>query len=175
VIRWWGPGLLIVGLWACSKPSDDKMPGPASAAQSATATPSATPAPSAGVVSTWHGSYKSTAATLYVPPNWKGTHWSATETAAGIGDGTIALTVEPSTGRVTGTLEGALGPASIEGSLANGSLSARLRRKDPSDRGFEGSLIGSLGADHGEGTMNLALAEANAARTATFTLTPGGR
>jgi hypothetical protein len=172
-------GVLVICLCACGKSRGDPTPEGTSAsawaAPSVTATTPAASASSTGAVASWHGSYKSTAGTLYVPPNWKGTRWSATETGAGVGDGTIALTVDSASGRVTGTLEGALGPASIEGSAGDGRLSARIRRKDPSDRGFEGSLIGALSADHGEGTMNVALAEANALRTAAFTLSPGSR
>jgi hypothetical protein len=101
-------------------------------------------------------------------------HWNVKESAAGIGEGTIALTVDPVNGRVFGTLEGPLGPATVDGFAADRKLTASIARKDPTDQGFTGTLIGSLGGDRAGGTMNVSLAEASAIRTATFDLSPDG-
>ena len=51
-------------------------------------------------------------------------------------------------------------------------VTATIARTDPSDRGFTGTLVGLIGADHVDGTMNVSLAEADAIRTATFALSP---
>jgi hypothetical protein len=140
-----------------------------------------TSAPAAALASTtgstsahatgWHGTYKSTAGEVYVPPDWKNVHWTVKESPAGIGEGAIALSVDAATGRTVGTLEGPLGPATIDGFVANGKLTATIARKDPTDQGFTGTLVGVL-AEHCEGTMNLSPAEANAVRTVTFALAP---
>jgi hypothetical protein len=61
----------------------------------------------------------------------------------------------------------------VDGVVTEGTLAATLRRKDPSDQGFTGTLLGSVASDHVEGTMNVSLGLASALRTATFTLTPG--
>ncbi|MDP9001988.1 MAG: hypothetical protein M3O46_17985 [Myxococcota bacterium] len=124
--------------------------------------------------SAWRGSYKSAAGALYVPPDWKNVHWNVKDDGAGIGEGIIALHIDPLSGRVLGTVEGPLGPAVLEGLAADGKLTASIARKDPADQGFKGTLVGAIADDHAEGTMNVSPAEANAIRTATFMLVPDG-
>jgi hypothetical protein len=67
-----------------------------------------------------------------------------------------------------------LGPAVIEGVVADGKLSAAVRRKDPTDRGFTGTMLGQLTADRVEGTLDVSLGTASVLRTATFALTLSG-
>ncbi len=144
-----------------------------------TASSSATttaPAPAAsGAAALWRGTYKSAAATMTVAPAWKKGHWSGPASNAGLGEGTVAIDVDPTTHRVTGTLDGPLGPATIDGVADEGKLTASIARKDPSDRGFTGTLVATVTADHVEGTMNVAPGQAGELRTATFTLSPAGR
>jgi hypothetical protein len=137
-----------------------------SSASSAPKTPPAT--------RSWGGTYKSAAATLTAPPDGKKTHWSDTQSTAGIGDGALALMVDGATGHVSGTVDGPLGPATVDGVVTDGNLAATLRRKDPTDQGFTGTVLGSIASDHLEGTMNVSVGLASALRTATFTLTPSG-
>lgn len=163
---------------ACSKGSTEAPPAPPASAPvaSSSAAPSAlsaAPSASAGVSSSWHGTYKSAAATLTVAPDWKKVHWSDTQSTDGVGDGTLTLAVDGATGHATGALEGPLGPATIDGVVADGKLAAAVRRKDPTDHGFTGTLLGSVSGDHAEGTMNVSLGSASALRTATFVLSPG--
>jgi hypothetical protein len=120
----------------------------------------------------WRGSYTSTAGGLYIPPDWKDVHWRVKETTGGIGEGAIALRVDPANGRVLGALEGPLGPATIDGLVSEGKLTATVARKDPADEGFTGTIVGSLAEGGVEGTMNVSLAAASAIRTATFSLSP---
>jgi hypothetical protein len=163
--------------FSCSKQRGDTQLQATSASIDAqeTSAPAAPLATTTGSTSThatgWHGTYKSTAGEVYVPPDWKNVHWAVKESPAGIGEGAIAITVDGATGRIVGTLEGPLGPAMIEGFVANGKLTATIVRKDSSDQGFTGTLVGVLG-ERGEGTMNLSTAEANAVRTVTFALSP---
>jgi hypothetical protein len=163
----------------CSKGSADATapsapPGSASATVSAGGPGSAAPAAStaasgaAGKATSWRGTYKSAATDLTRPP---GVSWKVPESTAGVGDGTIALTVEP-TGRVQGTIDGALGPATVDGLAAEGKITANVARKEPSDQGFTGTLYATQDANGVRGTMNLAPAIATAARTASFELAP---
>ena len=164
--------LLAVG---CSKPSG---PSPAEQAPSASTTTapsvasvaSATPAP-ATAPKAWHGTYKSAAASLDVPADFAKT-WAHTDRGGGTGDGAISLTIDGATARATGTLVGPLGPAVVAGDVAGGTLTASVRRKDPTDRGFTGTLRATVTADRIDGTMTLASAEGAMQRTATVTLTP---
>jgi hypothetical protein len=174
--------LLLSGVVACDKPSGDATHPPASpsasvsvGASSATTSPGTSTTPtSPAATQSWRGTYKSAASTLTVPPDWKKTHWSDTQTTAGIGDGALALTVDGATGHVSGTVDGPLGPATVDGVVSDGKLAATLRRKDPTDQGFTGTVLGSIASDHVEGTMSVTLGLASALRTATFTLTPAG-
>jgi len=171
--------VLLATLAGCSKPSADATLAPASAsapaassaAPSAAASASARP-PAATASRSWRGTYKSAAATMNVPPDWKKVHWSDPQNTEGIGDGALTLAVDGATGHVTGTLDGPLGPATLDGVVSDGQLSATVRRKDPNDKGFTGTALGTVGGDHVEGTMNVSLGLASAVRTATFTLAP---
>lgn len=166
--------LLLVG--ACGKSSGPEPAGSvaaplASSAPVASATPSATASTAHGTARAMHGSYKTAAAALAVTPQWSKMHYGLPESSAGVGDGTMTLQIDAA-GRVTGTLDGSLGAAVLEGTLAGDQLSASIKRKDPTDRGFAGTLLGTVAADHTTGTMTVASAEGGLARTGTFTLSP---
>ncbi len=118
----------------------------------------------------WRGTYTSAAGTVYVPPDWKNVRWKGADTSSGLGQGSMSLAIDGASGRVTGTLEGPLGPATIVGLALGNRLTATVTRKDPTDQGFVGTLVGNLGSAQAEGTMNVALWDASALRTATFTL-----
>jgi hypothetical protein len=62
----------------------------------------------------------------------------------------------------------------LTGLAAEGKVTATIARKDPKDRGFAGTMIGTLGIDKGEGTMNVSLPEGGAIRAATFVLASRG-
>jgi hypothetical protein len=119
----------------------------------------------------WAGSYASEAGALSLPPEIKAT-WKPTEIPSGLGDGTLAFTVDRANGQTVGTLEGPLGPATLAGVARDGKVSATVARKDPRDHGFVGTLVGTLGHDRGDGTMKLSPAEGGAIRSATFTVAP---
>ena len=171
--------MLLVLAWACSKSrAEGSSPTPAASSGIATVMPVPAPVQSAAnatsTTGAWRGTYTSSPATLYSPPDWKDVHWKVKETSAGIGEGEIAIQVEPATGRIVGTLGGPLGPASIRGLGADGKLTATVARKDPSDEGFAGTIVGVISNDRVDGTMYVSLGEANAIRTATFTMSPEG-
>ena len=126
----------------------------------------------AGAATTLSGTYKSEPAALYIPtaPDWKGVRWTVKETPLGIGEGPITLTINAATGRVTGAIDGPLGPGVIDGFARDGTLTATVARKDPSDRGFVGTLMASVESGRADGTMSLSLSEASAIRQASFAL-----
>lgn len=171
--------ILTAGLaFACGKSHGDAPMVGAPSASSKTDSSLTAPLPTVAVAPrttpTWRGAYRSSAATLYIPAAWKDVHWKVKETAAGIGEGSIALQINPSSGRVLGTLDGPLGPAVIDGLSSSGVLTASIARKDPSDGGFTGTIAASISAERIEGTLHVALSDANALRTATFTMSPDG-
>jgi hypothetical protein len=148
-----------------SVPSSPSAAGSRDAALPASASESAT-------ASRWTGSYKSEAATVYVPADWKNVRWRVAETDAGVGEGTITLQIERASGRVRGTLDGPLGPALLDGLASQGDLTATMVRKDPSDRGFTGTLLAMMADGHVQGTLSASLGEASAVRKAAFALSP---
>ncbi len=162
-------------LTACSKGSTaESQPGSASASVPAsTSSPPAASAPSAVVGPTglagWKGGYKSVPGTIVLPKDVK---WKVPETTAGVGEGTIALTVDRATGRVQGKIDGVLGPATVDGVAADGKITATVSRQDPTDHGFTGTLSGDLGDAATPGSMNVSLADVSAVRNATFELLP---
>jgi len=180
-------------VWACSRPhaegdvTDDAATGSpgrgaengSSAAvavdavgRAADGAGAARPVGHAAGAANWRGSYKSTSGELYIPPEWKNVHWNVKESAAGLGEGAMTLTIDLASGRAVGSLDGPLGPAIVDGFVSEGRLTATIARKEPTDQGFIGTLIGSIGGDRAEGTMNLSGAEASAVRKATFALAP---
>jgi hypothetical protein len=116
----------------------------------------------AAAAATYAGKYTLTAGTMYVPSekDWASVKFKNDETKF-LGDGELTLTVEPS-GRVFGGTEaGPLGASILEGRQENGTVAARLRRKDPTDEGLTGTLLGNVAGDIFTGTLQLA--EGNAA------------
>jgi hypothetical protein len=171
--------LAAVAAFACGKShtgeaTSPKEGPPVPAASSGVSASDATPPSASGTAaaahSSWAGTYKSSAGTLYIPPEWKNVRWSGADSQAGLGEGAMTLEIDAANGRVLGTLEGPLGPAIVDGVVLDGKLTASIVRKMPSDHGFSGTLLGSVERDVTEGSMNLSSAEANAIRSATFTL-----
>jgi|HubBroStandDraft_4_1064222.scaffolds.fasta_scaffold500122_2 hypothetical protein len=158
-------------------PSSSSASASASATGSAPATGSAAASPGAPVATAarptgpmgWKGGYKSAPGVIVLP---KDVSWKIPETTAGVGEGTIALTVDPATGRLQGKIDGVLGPATMDGLASDGKIAATISRADPADHGFTGTLTGDLGDASARGTMNLALADVSAVRSATFELSP---
>jgi hypothetical protein len=153
------------GVTVEARGADAGAPGPSSAPSDNT---KATAAPAAVA---WHGSYESTPGSLFIAPELKGVKWVVPPSDAGLGAGAITITVDPKTGRVTGSVEGPLGPATVDGFADGATLSGTVSRKDPTDRGFTGTLDATEGDGGVSGTLHVALAEVSAVRTASFHLT----
>jgi hypothetical protein len=168
--------LVLVCAAACGRSSSSEglaSSAGAGASQSAGIAPSAPSAPAASSAAasghrSWHGSYSSAVGALNLPPERAKGRPADADPSAGVGAGTLALTDDG--GRVTGTIDGVLGPAVVDGVIAGDQLSATVVRKDPTDRGFAGMLAGKVSGDHGDGTMTLSSGQASSIRTATFTL-----
>jgi hypothetical protein len=159
---------------ACAKGSAGESPAPPASAPPADSNvpaAKAAPAPAASTTGTtaWKGGYKSVEGTFLLPKEVK---WKVPESNAGLGDGSMTLAVDRATGRVQGILDGALGPATIDGVAGGGKLTATVSRVDPSDHGFTGTLQGALGEATAQGTMNMTQADVTAVRNATFELAP---
>lgn len=174
-------GVTLLLACACGRGSQDGAVGPAaavvassSAAPVASAPPSASVAAASAAPQAWHGKYTTTPGSLVVPKDWAKTHWSSSDTTAGVGDGTMQLAVDPATHRVTGTLDGAIGAAVVEGVVGADGVTASVRRKDPTDKGLAGTLVATASADKITGTLTLATGDGATLRSGAFTLTPGG-
>jgi hypothetical protein len=109
------------------------------------------------------------AGTITVPDGgeWSYVKWRGDESKDGLGEGTLALEITGN--QVTGTLEGPLGPATVRGMVDGTAVTATIERKTASDKGFSGTLLGTLGATL-EGSMNLSVHDAHIIRVAKFSL-----
>lgn len=168
--------MLLAGACGKSSGQDTTVVSPSASAPASSAPVASASAAASGSASTvasrsLRGTYKTAPGSLAVTPDWTKTRFAGHESTAGLGEGAMTVQVDGS-GRVTGTLDGALGAAVLEGTVAGDQMTAAIRRKDPSDRGFAGTLIGTLAADKATGTMSLASAEGGVVRTGTFTLSP---
>ena len=116
------------------------------------------------------GTYKATAGTLYVPEekDWKGFRFRGEDAGTGLGDGTFTMKIKEG-GRVEGEGDGPFGKFILSGVLADNTVTANIFRKDPTDGGFTGFLIGTKKGEVFEGTMKLSAGLANVLRDATFT------
>jgi hypothetical protein len=141
----------------------------ASSAASTVAPTAASAAPAASVA--WEGTYKSTVGSLYIPAELK-VRWKPAENTTGLGEGSIAISVDSATGRMRGSLDGPLGPAWIQGYLSEGKLAGTIVRSDPSDHGFTGTLEGEVSGGRAKGALHVTLSQASAIRTASFELSP---
>jgi hypothetical protein len=161
-------GLLLA---ACSK-TGDGAPAPAASAQPAASVsaPVASAAPAVPTPVSWTGHYSATPGPFYVPDGgeWAGVHFRGEDASVGLGEGTLSATVDPG-GRVTGTLEGPLGPLLVTGLVAGKAFSAELTPKEPAT-GFTGAATGAIEGDKITGTMRLSLPTGNVIRMASFTL-----
>jgi hypothetical protein len=168
---WW---VALGALAACSKPAAESRPDAGTAPVASAVVAQAAPVEVKTATVAWTGKYMSTAGSLYIPEDWKSVHWNVPDSAAGLGEGTLNVLVDGATGRVSGTLAGPLGPATLAGVASDGKISATVAREDASDRGFAGTLQGTLTGDHAEGTIQVSLAEVSAVRSATFSLSKSG-
>ena len=150
---------------------------PAAASASASGSASAAAAPTgstgaapAGSPASYTGTYKATAGSLYVPEekDWKGFRFRGEDAGDGLGDGTLTITIKGD-GRVLGEGDGALGKFTLSGVATETGFSANIYRKDPTDGGFTGFLVGTRKESGLDGSMKLSLAHANVLREATFT------
>ncbi len=176
--RWMAMAIAALGAVGCGKKDAPPNPEPhasASTTQAASAAPSAAassapPASAKAGGGVFKGKYAIKPAAMYVPADkdWANVKWKNEETTH-VGEGQLSLEID-SLGRVTGTTEnvGALGSAIIEGTSDGKTVAGTLRRKDASDEGLTGTLVGTITADAIEGTMRLSNATANAVREATF-------
>lgn len=136
------------------------------------ATPEASAPPPAPPATSFHGTYEAEARPIYVPDasDWEHTKWRGDDASDGLGKGDLTLDVDPETHAVTGKLLAPLGPAVIEGEEKDSKITATIRREDPSDLGFTGTLEATLKGDSIEGTARVAQADARLIREAKLTL-----
>lgn len=159
-------------LGACKGESNQAAPV-ASGSASASAVASASAAPV--VPKDFAGTYTATAGTLYVPDAeaWKGFKFRGDDAGAlGEGEGAIAFTIDPDGGSLTGSLEGPLGPATLNGVARDGALSFNVAPREKTDMAFSGTGTGTLDGGTASGELHVSSWRANVLRDATFQATP---
>ncbi len=157
-------------LGACGRSSTESAPqASASAPPAASVAPASVPSARTQSLS---GSYKTSPGAVAVGSAFPKARWASAESSAGVGEGKIAMVIDEATGRVHGTMDGAVGAAVLDGVLAGHELTTSVRRKDPTDRGLTGTLSGSWTDGRVAGTLSLASAEGGLVRTGTFSLAP---
>jgi len=114
------------------------------------------------------GSYVASPGTLFVPDAeaWSGVKFRG-EDAGALGEGSLSFTLEADGGALAGELEGPLGPATLAGSAAEGSLSFHVTPRD-GDLAFSGTGTGSLDGGSAEGEIHVSSWRGNVLRQATF-------
>jgi hypothetical protein len=132
------------------------------------ARPSATSRPA--TIDAWSGHYAAAPGSFSVPDGgeWAGVRFRGEDAGDGLGEGTLSVSVDPA-GRVTGTLEGPLGPARLTGELLANAFSAAVSPSDPG-HGFAGTAVGTLAGDRIAGTIRLSMPTGNVLRAASFAL-----
>ena len=165
----------------CTKPTPDGASG-ATSASAAPSAPSAVPSGSAAPLASasgssgsgsgvkaaaYEGKYTTTAVTTITLP--EGVKWKGEEGPEGIGEGKVTLDIGEG-GRVTGTVDGVLGTALVEGLVEGDTFAATFRRKDATDNGFYGTLGGKIAGDKIEGTLAASRGNAGLVREGKFSL-----
>jgi hypothetical protein len=170
--------LVLVGAAGCKKSElteeDRAAKATAAAAAEAGTTAATTDAgqeagTSAAAPKSYAGKYTVSAGSMYVPENkdWASVKFKNDESKM-LGEGELTIAVDGS-GRVSGGSEaGPLGACVLDGTSDGTTLTATVRRKDPSDEGLTGTLQAKVAGDAIEGTMNLAESNAAVVRFARF-------
>jgi hypothetical protein len=145
-------------------------PGPAA---SATASVSATPSaarPSEGR-SDFEGNYEVKKAEIELAPGVRVSTWKKDAGDVATGTGKIGLVLHAG-GRVSGTLDGPLGPATLRGEHSDATVSATITPDDPTREGsFEGTLWGTKEGETIAFQLSATTADAALVRTARGKLT----
>lgn len=156
---------------ACKK--DPPKPAGEGATSASVAVDAAPPAPK-GPSGTYKGEYTTKASSLYVPEgkDWEKVTWRGEDEKAGIGKGTIELSLGED-GRISGSTskDGAIGETVISGTIEDGGVTATIHRKDEKDDGLSGTLEGKLAGDTIDATLKLASASAHLIREGSFKAT----
>ena len=170
--------VLVVYTCACTRadPPGNKNPVAVASAVPVASASVASPPPvasaPAGSAAAFAGKYDSKAGTLYLPdsPEMKRVKWRGDESKDGLGPGELTLDIDAD-GRVHGEASGALGAMIVEGHAEGDHVGASLRRKDPTDGGFTGTLEGTRNAGTLGGELQVTGFDASVFRVAKFQLT----
>lgn len=177
-----GLAIAALAIVACSK-KDPGQASPVANAENSTESTAATAPAKAGEpaaakdapresAATFAGTYTVTVGKMYVPddPEFKSVKFKNDETKH-LGEGKLTLAIDPS-GRISGVSDGGpLGDAVFEGAREGDRVTAQIARKDASDEGLTGTLVGTREGDVVQGTMKLSEWNAAVVREATFRAT----
>jgi hypothetical protein len=160
--------LVVVACKHDDAPGADSGAAPApSASASSSATSAKASVPTGPQV--FAGSYTATAGTLFVPDaaDWSHVKFRGDDAGA-LGEGTLTFTLDVDSGALSGDLQGPLGPATLGGLAADGTLSFHVSPHDATDMAFSGTGTGTLDDAGVAGEIHVSSWRANVLRDATF-------
>jgi hypothetical protein len=160
---------VIALLASCKDPPAAPDAAIASASVSASVSASASASAPVNGPATYAGTYDAERGTLYVPDAeaWKGVGLRPDDAGA-TGEGAITLTIDPDGGALTGTLEGPLGPATLNGVTQENAMTFQVSPKEKTELAFRGTGTASIDGGAITGEMHLSSWRANVLRDATF-------
>jgi hypothetical protein len=161
--------VIVVMLASCKDSPAVPDAAPASASVSASASASASVSVVSSGTPTYAGTYVAERGTLYIPDAaaWNGVSLRPDDAGA-TGEGAITLTIEPDGGALTGTLEGPLGPATLNGFAEDAGITFQIAPKEKTDLAFRGTGTAAIDAGVVSGEMHVSSWRANVLRDATF-------
>jgi len=161
---------------ACTQPSTGSPTSAPSVSAAAPAASAAGPTPRPTPSSlTWTGTYTSTPGSLYVYDGgeWKGVHFRGDDASVALGEGPLALTVDTTTKRLSGSASGPIGNVFFTGLADGDALTFSVLRRDPTDHGLSGTGSGTVKGTIAKGTMRLSRGDAHVLREVTWSATAG--
>jgi hypothetical protein len=159
---------VLLGLVSCKSPAGDAAPGPApSAAAAIQRAPAALAPPTKPwFVGAFVGPYEAKTTTVEVKVGGL-KEWTKDDGELASGPGKLNLRIDDS-GRVEGTIEGALGAGQVGGMVEDDTLRVQLSPTD--DAGLHGVLVAARDGDGFKGTIEASSSDSLRVRTATIEL-----
>jgi hypothetical protein len=173
--------LFAFGIGGCSRPEERASAPPpaqtaASGSVSAAAASSAPRPPSRTSEASYAGTYSIAPGSVYIPTSkeFSGARVAKDEPSKLVGEGALTFTIDAQ-GRLRGTVDsGPLSPAILDGSTLEGdTIRGTIRRRNPSDEGLTGTLVGTRAGTKLEATLFVADAMAVMVRTGKVTALVG--
>jgi hypothetical protein len=166
---------VLVGLLLAGCQREKTTAGAAPSASMAAQATVAPPAPSKASAESWFagawtGKYEASKHRIELSAKVGGLpEWAADDGPRGTGAGTVEL-VPDASGATSGSMDGPLGPAALEGSFDGDTLAARFYPKNDDRTGFSGVMVARRDGERLVGSLDAATSDGHVARSAKVTL-----